>query len=76
MGGADKVLALACQAQQYGEGRWTAHEAVELGIPTPVMMLALMERFASQGNAGYANRLLACLRQSFGGHAIRQDETP
>jgi len=59
-----------------GEGRWTAHEAVELGIPTPVMMLALMERFASQGNAGYANRLLACLRQSFGGHAIRQDETP
>jgi 6-phosphogluconate dehydrogenase len=55
-----------------GEGRWTAHESIELGVPTPVMTLALMERFASQGRADYANRLLARMRQAFGGHAIKR----
>jgi 6-phosphogluconate dehydrogenase len=53
-----------------GEGRWTAIEAVELGVPTPVMSLALMMRFASQGKGDYAGRLLASMRHSFGGHAI------
>jgi 6-phosphogluconate dehydrogenase len=52
-----------------GEGRWTAREGIELGVPTPVMSLALMERFGSQGNSDYANRLLARMRQAFGGHA-------
>jgi 6-phosphogluconate dehydrogenase len=53
-----------------GEGRWTAIESVELGVPTPVMTLALMQRFASQSHGEYADRLLARLRQSFGGHAV------
>jgi 6-phosphogluconate dehydrogenase len=56
-----------------GEGRWTASEAIELGVPTPVMTVALMERFASQGRADYANRLLARMRQAFGGHAVKKD---
>jgi 6-phosphogluconate dehydrogenase len=57
-----------------GEGRWAAIESVELGVPTPVMTLALMQRFASQGRGEFADRLLARLRQSFGGHAVtRQD---
>jgi 6-phosphogluconate dehydrogenase len=54
-----------------GEGRWTVHESVDLGVPTPVMTLALMERFASQGRADYANRLLSRMRQAFGGHAVK-----
>jgi 6-phosphogluconate dehydrogenase len=54
-----------------GEGRWTALEAVELGIPAPVMSLALMMRFASQGKDDYANKLLAKMRQGFGGHAVK-----
>ncbi len=54
-----------------GEGRWTALEAVELGIPAPVMSLALMARFTSQGNADYASRLLAMMRNMFGGHAVK-----
>ena len=54
-----------------GEGRWTAIEAVELGVPAPVMSLALMARFASQGQDDYASRLLAMLRASFGGHAVQ-----
>jgi 6-phosphogluconate dehydrogenase len=53
-----------------GEGRWTAAESVELGVPTPVMTLALMQRFASQGRGEFADRVLARMRQSFGGHAV------
>ena len=53
-----------------GEGRWTVNEAVEQGIPAPVLTLALMARFGSQGKSGYADRLLAMMRKSFGGHAI------
>jgi len=56
-----------------GEGRWTALEGIELGVPTPVMSLALMMRFASQGKDEYADKLLAMMRQGFGGHAVKPD---
>jgi 6-phosphogluconate dehydrogenase len=59
-----------------GEGRWTVLESVELGVPTPVMTLALMERFASQGHAQYTNRVLARMRQAFGGHAVQKSAPP
>jgi len=55
-----------------GEGRWTALEAVEQGIPAPVMSLALMMRFASQGKNDYAAKVLAKMRQGFGGHALKE----
>jgi 6-phosphogluconate dehydrogenase len=58
-----------------GEGRWTAIESVELGVPTPVMTLALMERFASQGRDDFTNRVLARMRQAFGGHAVTHRNT-
>jgi len=53
-----------------GEGRWAALEAVELGVPAPVIASALMARFSSQGRGDYASRLLALMRAGFGGHAI------
>jgi 6-phosphogluconate dehydrogenase len=53
-----------------GEGRWTALEGIEQGVPTPVMSLALMARFASQGRQDYASKLLAMMRNQFGGHAV------
>ncbi|GKS69550.1 6-phosphogluconate dehydrogenase (decarboxylating) [Nitrosomonas sp. PY1] len=56
-----------------GEGRWTALASVEQGIPTPVMSLALAMRFASQGKNDYAAKILAKMRQSFGGHAIKEN---
>ena len=56
-----------------GEGRWTAQEATDLGIPTPVMSLALMMRFASQGQDEFGAKLLAKMRQGFGGHAIQSN---
>jgi 6-phosphogluconate dehydrogenase len=57
-----------------GEGRWTAVEAIDQGVATPVMTLALAMRFASQDQEGYANRLLATMRNAFGGHAIVRPE--
>jgi len=56
-----------------GEGRWTALEAIEQGIPAPVISLALMTRFASQGSGNYAARLLGMMRKGFGGHAVRPE---
>jgi 6-phosphogluconate dehydrogenase len=64
------LRSIAPRVADSGEGRWTAIEAVELGVPAPVMTLALMERFASQDRGDYANRVLARLRQAFGGHAV------
>ncbi len=55
-----------------GEGRWTTLESVEQGVPTPVMTLALMMRFASQGRDDYINKLLAMMRKGFGGHAVKE----
>ena len=54
-----------------GEGRWTALESIELGVPTPIMTLALMERFGSQGKDDFTQRLLARMRLAFGGHAVK-----
>ena len=53
-----------------GEGRWTALESIELGVPAPVITLSLMARFSSQGKSDYARRMLAMMRAKFGGHAV------
>jgi 6-phosphogluconate dehydrogenase len=53
-----------------GEGRWTVNEAVEQGTSAPVLALALMSRFDSQGRADFGHRLLAMMRKGFGGHAV------
>ena len=50
------------------------NEAVEQGVPAPVLALALMARFDSQGKGDYANRMLAIMRQAFGGHAVHGAE--
>src|SRR5690606_33149415 len=59
-----------------GEGRWTAIEAIERGIPAPVISTALMMRFASQGGLDFGSKLLAMMRKSFGGHAVRSEDLP
>jgi len=58
-----------------GEGRWTVNEAVEQGVSAPVLALALMSRFDSQGNADFAHRMLAMMRKGFGGHAVKSGGT-
>jgi 6-phosphogluconate dehydrogenase len=51
-----------------GEGRWTSVAAIETGTPAPVLTTALYSRFASRGEADFANRLLSAMRAAFGGH--------
>jgi 6-phosphogluconate dehydrogenase len=51
-----------------GEGRWTAKAAIDEGVPTPVLIAALQERFTSRGNADFANKILSAMRYEFGGH--------
>jgi len=52
-----------------GEGRWTAIAAIEEGVPAQVLTAALSSRFASRGNADFANKVLSAMRSEFGGHA-------
>ena len=56
-----------------GEGRWTVAEAIALDVPAPVMTLALLARLRSRDAEAYGDRLLAALRQQFGGHAVRPE---
>ncbi|HVN70202.1 MAG TPA: decarboxylating 6-phosphogluconate dehydrogenase [Candidatus Binatia bacterium] len=51
-----------------GEGRWTIKAAIDEAIPAPVLTAALYERFASRGDAEFANKLLSAMRYEFGGH--------
>lgn len=56
-----------------GEGRWTAFEAINEDVPAPVITLALMMRFISRQDDSYAFKMLAALRNQFGGHAIKTE---
>ena len=51
-----------------GEGRWTVKAAIDEGVPAPILSTALSERFASRGNADFANKVLSAMRYGFGGH--------
>jgi len=54
-----------------GEGRWTVNESIDLGIPTPVLTLALQMRFRSRQKDAYAGKIVNAQRAGFGGHAIK-----
>ncbi|MGE5638653.1 MAG: phosphogluconate dehydrogenase (NAD(+)-dependent, decarboxylating) [Clostridia bacterium] len=69
----EKLAGIAPLVADSGEGRWTVLEAIELGVPAPVITQALMDRFASQGRSDYARRLLALMRAGFGGHAVQAE---
>ena len=56
-----------------GEGRWTVAEAIELDVPAPVITLSLLERLRSREKNSFSDRLLAAMRNEFGGHAIKRE---
>ena len=56
-----------------GEGRWTVFEAIDEDVPAPVITLALMMRFVSRQDESYAAKILAMMRNQFGGHAVKED---
>ncbi|MBK9751412.1 MAG: decarboxylating 6-phosphogluconate dehydrogenase [Chloroflexi bacterium] len=56
-----------------GEGRWTVFEGIDLDVPAPVITLSLMMRFVSRQEDSFAAKMLAAMRNQFGGHAIKHD---
>ncbi len=65
---------LTSHVDDSGEGRWTVQESVDLAVPTPVITAALQARFRSRQDNPFGGRMLAALRQQFGGHAVRKKE--
>ncbi len=57
-----------------GEGRWTVQEAIELAVPVPVIFQSLQARFRSRQDQPFGGKLLAALRNQFGGHAVKKTE--
>ena len=56
-----------------GEGRWTLQEAIDLDVPAPVIALSLIARLRSRDSESFADKLLAAMRNEFGGHAIKKE---
>ena len=70
---ADPALShLKPYVEDSGEGRWTVEDAVDKAVPAPVITAALFARFHSRRDNPFADRLLAALRNQFGGHAVRR----
>ena len=57
-----------------GEGRWTVQEAIDLSIPAPVLTLSLQARFASRQEESFSAKVIAALRNEFGGHTVKKAE--
>jgi 6-phosphogluconate dehydrogenase len=55
-----------------GEGRWTIVDGIDLDVPTPVITASLYARFYSRGEGAYTHKVLAALRNQFGGHAVER----
>ena len=66
-----RLEAIQAYVEDSGEGRWTVVEGVELGVPTPVIALALQARFRSRQEQPFGAKLLAAMRKQFGGHQVK-----
>ena len=67
-----KLAGLKPYVEDSGEGRWTVEDAVDKAVPAPTITAALFARFRSRRDNSYADRLLAAMRNAFGGHAVRR----
>jgi 6-phosphogluconate dehydrogenase len=66
------LSSIAPYVSDSGEGRWTVAEAIDLDVPAPVITLALLQRLRSRDAESFTDRLLAALRNQFGGHAVKK----
>ncbi|KGM51654.1 6-phosphogluconate dehydrogenase [Lysobacter concretionis Ko07 = DSM 16239] len=64
---------IAPYVEDSGEGRWTVAEAIDLDVSAPVITLALLERLRSRDADSYSDKLLAAMRNQFGGHAMKKE---
>lgn len=58
--------------QDSGEGRWMIQEAIDKDVPVPTLTMALFTRFRSRQEQSFAEKMLAALRNAFGGHSVRR----
>jgi 6-phosphogluconate dehydrogenase len=56
-----------------GEGRWTIQTAMEYNVPAPIITLSLLERFHSRDDVSFSAKVVAALRNQFGGHAVKKE---
>ena len=56
-----------------GEGRWTVQDAIDHDVPAPIITLSLLARFSSRQDESYSAKVLAALRNQFGGHAVKTE---
>jgi len=63
---------IAPYVEDSGEGRWTIFEAIDLDVAAPIITLSLLRRLRSRDNESFADRILAVMRQKFGGHAVKR----
>ena len=71
LGGNPTLAGIAPHVSDSGEGRWTVAEAIDLDVSAPVITLSLLERLRSRETDSFADKLLAAMRNQFGGHAIK-----
>jgi 6-phosphogluconate dehydrogenase len=67
-----KLSSIRGYVDDSGEGRWTVEEAIERSVPAPVLMLSLFARFASRQEDSFSAKVIAALRNEFGGHAVKK----
>jgi 6-phosphogluconate dehydrogenase len=67
-----RLESLKGYVQDSGEGRWMIADAIEKDVPVPTLTLALFTRFRSRQTESFAEKMLAALRNAFGGHAIKR----
>jgi len=68
-----EMTGIAPYVADSGEGRWTVAEAIDLNVPAPVITLSLLERLRSRDTDSYSDKLLAAMRNEFGGHEIKKE---
>ena len=68
-----QLAAIKGYVQDSGEGRWTLHEAIERAVPMPALAAALFSRFTSRQTESFSAKVIAALRNQFGGHAVEKE---
>jgi 6-phosphogluconate dehydrogenase len=71
-----KLEKVAGYVEDTGEGRWTVQAAIDENVPAPVITLSLLARLASRQDESFSAKVIAALRNQFGGHAIKPEGRP
>jgi 6-phosphogluconate dehydrogenase len=69
-----KLSRIRGYVEDSGEGRWTLEQAIDLSVPAPALAMSLFARFDSRRDDGFGNKVIAALRNEFGGHAVKAED--